>query len=264
MTGNANPLPLERHRYILGLLGEHGVLRVAELSELLGVSEVTVRRDLEALERKGLLERTRGGAVSVQRMRLANGYQEAAARRPEEKRLIGQTAAALIEPGDTVVLNEGTTTREVMRHITAPNVTVVTNHAGMASEELPAGVELILTGGHLRPDSGGLVGAFARDTLNRINANRAFIGVEGVSLQRGLTTPWIPEAEIASLMIERTRGEVTVVADHSKLGMVGDFVVSGLAAVHRIVIDAGVSDRYHGELQEIGIEVTIAGEPADE
>jgi DeoR family fructose operon transcriptional repressor len=256
------PLPVERHRRILEVLQDREAVRVSVLAEVLGVSEVTVRRDLEALERRGLLERTHGGAVTVLRMREEPRYVDSITAHPEEKRFVGRAAAALVEPGDTVFLNSGTTTLEVFRHIEAPSVKVITNSVGIAMEAAGRDVELILVGGRYRASSNSLAGPLATATLRTVTATRAFIGVEGVSPRSGLTTPTAAEAEVARLMIERTRGEVAVVADHSKLGTVADFTVAELDRVGRLVVDAGIGDDYRRELADLGVELLIAGEAA--
>jgi DeoR family transcriptional regulator, fructose operon transcriptional repressor len=254
------PLPAERHRRIQELLRERHVVRVSTLSELMGVSEVTIRRDLEGLERRGLLERTHGGAVLTQRIRSEPAYLEAAASSPEEKRLIGRAAGGLIEQGDTIYLNGGTTTLQVFRHLDVPGAKVVTNHVGIALEAADRDVELLLLGGHYRAPSNSLVGPFATDALRRTYANKAFIGVEGISLRSGLTTPTAAEAEIARVMIEQTRGSVCVVADHTKIGTVADFQIAALDAVDRLVVDAEIDPEYRSQLQEAGIDVVMAGE----
>jgi DeoR family transcriptional regulator, fructose operon transcriptional repressor len=238
------------------------VVRVSTLSDLLEVSEVTIRRDLEALERRGSLERIHGGAVGTRRMRSEPRYLEAMTTYPEEKRLIGRTAAGLVEAGDTVFLNGGTTTLEVFRHLDVPDVKVITNHVGMALESAERGADLVLVGGEYRPPSNSLVGPFATDNLRRVNATRTFIGVEGISRRAGITTPSPAEAEIAGLMIERTLGEILVVADHSKMGTVADFVLAGFDRVDRLVTDAGIDPEYRAGLAEAGIDVMIAEEPA--
>jgi DeoR family transcriptional regulator, fructose operon transcriptional repressor len=253
------PLPAERHRRIEGLLRERRVVRVSTLSELMGVSEVTIRRDLESLERRGLLERTHGGAVLTQRMRAEPAYVEAISSNPEAKRQIGRAAADLVEPGDTIYLNGGTTTLQVFRHLRAPGVKVITNHVGIALESSEHDVELVLLGGHYRPPSNSVVGPFATEALRRTHATRAYIGVEGVSVASGLTSPVAAEAEIARVMIEQARGRVVVVADHSKVGTVADFVVVPLDAVDTLVVDDGIDEEYRDSLVEAGVDVVVAG-----
>lgn len=253
-------LPAERHRRIQDILEERHVVRVSRLSDLLGVSEVTVRRDLEALERRGSLERIHGGAVATRRMRTEPRYLDAMTTYPEEKRRIGRAAAGLVEPGDTLFLNGGTTTLEVFRHLDVPDLKVITNHVGVALESTDRSVELVLVGGQYRPPSNSLVGPFAADHLRRVNATRAFIGAEGISRRRGVTTPSAVEAEIAGLMIERTVGEVILVADHSKMGTVADFVIVGLDRVDRLVTDGGIDEEYRAGLTEAGVEVLVSDE----
>jgi DeoR/GlpR family transcriptional regulator of sugar metabolism len=257
------PLPAERHRLIQELLDEHRVVRVSALSELMGVSEVTIRRDLEALEHRGLLERTHGGAVAAQRIRAEPAYEVAISINAEEKRSIGATAAALVEPGDALYLNGGTTTLQVFRHLRAPGAKVVTNHVGIALEAVDRDVELLLLGGHYRAPSHSVVGPFATDALRRTHATKAFIGVEGIGLSSGLTTPVAAEAEIARVMIEQTRGRVVVVADHSKVGTVADFVIVPLEQVDAVVVDAGIGTEYRDQLVAAGVEVVVAAAMAE-
>lgn len=240
------------------------MVRVSVLSELTGVSEVTIRRDLERLERRGVLERTHGGAVATQWLRSEPAYREAIFANQDEKSSIGEAAAALVEPGDAVYLNGGTTTLEVFRHLHAPGAKVVTNHVGIALEAADHEVELLLLGGHFRAPSNSVVGPFATDALRRTHATKAFIGVEGISLGSGLTTPVAAEAEIARVMIEQTRGRVAVVADHSKIGTVADFLIAPLDQVDTLVVDAGIGMDYRDQLVEAGVEVVLAGEMADE
>lgn len=252
------PLPAERYRRIEELLRDHQVVRVSFLSELFGVSEVTVRRDLEFLERRGMLERTHGGAVRSLRMRREPRYGEAAAANPEAKRAIGRSAASFIRPGDTVFLNGGTTTLQVFRHVDVAGVRFVTNHVGIATEAAERDADLLLIGGHLRSASYSAVGAFATEILRKVFATRSFIGVEGISLRSGLTTPTEAEAEVARLMIEQTRGEVTVVADATKIGTVADIVIAPLERVDRLIVDANADPELTEPLTTAGIEVVRA------
>ncbi|MGE5460507.1 MAG: DeoR/GlpR family DNA-binding transcription regulator [Solirubrobacterales bacterium] len=228
-------LPAERRRRIVDLLREGGSLRASALAGALGVSETTVRRDLEALARRGLLERSHGGAsLPGGAMPVVPVPEHAAA-----KRAIGRAAAGLVRPGETVFLNGGSTTLEVFRNL-AVSATVVSNNVLAALEPVIRDAELILLGGHVRPDPAErtVVGPFATETLRRTFASRAVLGVGGLSADAGLTTPVAAEAEIARLMIEQTRGPVVVVADASKLGAVADFAVAPLEQVDVQVTDA--------------------------
>jgi DeoR family fructose operon transcriptional repressor len=254
------PLPAERHRRIQELLREHRVVRVSSLSHQMRVSEVTIRRDLETLETRGLLERTHGGAVATRWIGVEPGYVEATSRNAEEKSRIGEVAGALAEPGDAIYLNGGTTTLQVFRHLRAPGLKVVTNHVGIAMDSVDRDVELLLLGGHYRAPSNSVVGPFATEALRRTHATKAFIGVEGVGVGAGLSTPVAAEAEIARVMIEQTRGRVIVVADHSKIGTVADFVIAPLEQVDALIVDDGVTEEYRERLSEAGLEVLVAAE----
>ncbi len=252
------PLPAERQQRILELLHDRGAVRVSTLADRLGVSEVTVRRDLEELERHGRLERTHGGAIPARRIVHEPPYVEAVSSRPVQKRRIGLAAARLIGPGETVFLNGGTTTLEVMRHMDAPGTRIVTNHVGAALEAADLHVELLLIGGDYRSPSNSCVGDFATQALRRVFAGRSFIGVEGVSLRSGLTTPAAPEAEVARVMIEQTRGPVIVVADSSKVGTVADFSIAPIEVAAMLITDDGLDGDYRSDLAAAGVEVVIA------
>jgi DeoR family transcriptional regulator, fructose operon transcriptional repressor len=252
------PLPAERHRRIEGILRERRVVRVSSLSEQIGVSEVTIRRDLEALERRGVLERTHGGAVLTLRMRAEPAYVEAVSSNPEAKRRIAHVAADLVEAGDTLYMNGGTTTLQVFRRLRAPGLKVITNHVGIAVESAEHDLDLLLVGGHYRAPSNSVVGPFATEALRRTHATCAYVGVEGVSVTSGLTSPVPAEAEIARVMIEQARRRVVVVADHSKIGTVADFVIAPLDAVDTLVVDDAIDEEYRDRLVEAGVEVIVA------
>jgi DeoR family fructose operon transcriptional repressor len=253
-------IPAERHKRIREYLAIHHIAQNAILSELLQVSEATVRRDLEVLEEQGVLERTHGGAALTQRMRLEPTYAHSAQAHADEKRRIGVTAARLIEDGDTIFVNSGTTTTQVIRHIhSRSQVTVITNNVSAAIEAQDAGYDLILLGGSFRSRSNSVVGRFAADALRQVYASKAFIGVDGFSLRHGCTTPIGAEAEIARLMIERTRGTVVVVADHSKWGVVSNFEIAPLDKVHTLVSDDWLDAQARVELSEHVAELLIAG-----
>jgi DeoR/GlpR family transcriptional regulator of sugar metabolism len=247
-------LPAERRRRIVELVRERGAVRTAELIEALGVSEVTVRRDLAGLEARGLVERTRGGAVSP-----GGAPVVTPPARPVAKRAIGRAAAALVRPGDTVFLNGGSTTLEVFRHLGVP-ATVITNNVLVALEPVNRDVDLLLLGGHVRPDPAErtVVGPFATDALRRTFATRAFLGVGGLDVEHGVTTPVAAEAEIARAMVEQTREQVVVVTDASKLGAVSDFGVCPLSRVDVLVADALGSGLDRQFLQQAGVEIVLA------
>lgn len=254
-----NLIPAQRRKRIHELLTRHQVVQNAFLSESLQVSAATIRRDLDWLEQEGWLRRTHGGAIVSQHMNVEPEYQHSAQTHPEEKRLIGATAATLVEDGDTIFINSGTTATQVVQHLRGKReITVVTSNVRAVLELAEADLAVILLGGDFRPRAGSVAGRFACQTLNQIYANKAFIGVDGLSLNYGCTTPISDEAEVARLMVERTQGPVIVVADHSKWGVVSNFEIASLDQIQILVTDGGLTAKARAELSSRAVEVLIA------
>ena len=252
-------IPAQRRKRILEFLELHQIAQSAHLSEILQVSEATVRRDLDWLEQQGLVERTHGGATLNQRMQVEPAYAHSAQTNPDEKRAIGALAASLVEAGDTIFINSGTTTTQVIRHIRGrANVTVITNNVSAALEAQEADFELILLGGSFRGRANSVVGHFATKTLSQVYASKAFIGVDGISLKYGCTTPISAEAEIARLMIERTHGAVMVVADHRKWGVVSNYEIAQLDQIQTFISDEGLNAAARAGLAARTIKVMTA------
>ncbi len=251
-------IPADRQKRIQRLLQERGVVKVTDLSSMLGVSEITIRRDLDVLERSGDLERTHGGAVYNQRMRIEPRYAQKDAIHREEKEAIGRAAAKLVEAGDTLLINSGSTTKQVIRSLKMSKARIITSNLGAVIEAQESEMELILIGGLLRSQSNSLVGSLATLSLQQVYGSKAFIGVDGLSVKYGLTTPILEEAEIAREMIRRTPGPVIVVADHSKLSVVSNFMTAPIDQVDMLVTDQGLSNELREELEKIGIKVIIA------
>ena len=253
-------IPAQRREWIREYLEIHHIVRSADLCEALEVSEATVRRDLEWLENQGILERTHGGAILSQRLPLEAEYGHRAQTHPEEKRSIGATAASLIEDGDVVFINSGTTTTQMINHIRRKaDITVFTNNVRAVLECSEAGFDLVLLGGSFWPRANSVVGRFATETLRQVYANKVFIGVDGISLKYGCTVPASGEAEIVRLMIQRTRGPVTVMADYSKWGVVSNFEIATIDQIHRLVTDEGLDAGARADLAARSVDVSVAG-----
>jgi DeoR family fructose operon transcriptional repressor len=234
-------IPAQRRERIQDFLAIHQIVRTADLCELLDTSEATVRRDLEWLEQEGVLERTHGGAVLNQRMTFEPEYMLRAQKHPEEKRLIGMLAASLIEDGDIVFINSGTTTTQVIRHIReGAGICVFTNNLNAALEVGEAGFQHHIIGGEFQPRSNSVAGRFAIENLRQVYANKAILGVDGISLKHGCTVPANAEAEVVRQMIERTKGEIIIVADHSKWGVVSNFQIASIDEIDKLVTDDGL------------------------
>lgn len=252
-------IPAERRNRIHEIIRDQGIVRVSTLSELLGVAEITIRRDLEQLEQDDILERTHGGAVYSRRMRLEPSYSEKDQIHRQEKQQIGVEAAALVEDEDILLINSGSTTLQIIRQLAdRKNIRVITSNMGAFRETQGMDIELILTGGEYREESNSLVGPLATLSLQQVYGSKCFIGVDGVSIKYGLTTPNLHEAEVARTMMERTRGQIIVVADHHKLGVVADFQTAPIEKIDVLVVDSGFDESYREELEELGIEILVA------
>ena len=233
-------IPASRQQYILNLIKTEGTVTVSQLAEELGVSELTIRRDLDQLEKKGLVERTHGGATARRNLPVEPDYLQKASEYPKEKEAIGQAVAAMVQEGDTLYINSGSTTFEVIRSVVAlqKKVTIVTNNIDAIwlckeSEH----IRLILAGGVYRSRSHSVSGSLSSFLVNQVYANKAIIGVDGFSPSAGLTTPILEEAETTRAMIEHTVGTVIVVAAANKIGVVSNFKTVGLDQVDVLVTD---------------------------
>ncbi len=252
-------IPAQRREKIQEYLGIHQIARTTDLMDVLDTSEATVRRDLEWLEDKGFLERTHGGAILNQRVMVDQEFQQRIQKFPDEKKIIGELAASLITEGDIVFINSGSTAAQVLKNIPPnPRITVYTNNMSILTDIVEPGFKLHLIGGEFQPRSNSLAGRFALDNLGLVFANKAILGVDGISLKHGCTVPTNHEAEVVRRMIDRTKGQVIVVADHSKWGAVSNFPVAEIDEINKLVTDSGMSKQAKKEIAEYDVEVLVA------
>ena len=254
-----NLIPAQRRKLIQEYLTTHKIASITDLSGIVETSEATIRRDLEWLENEGLLERIYGGAILNQRYNLESAYEQRATSFPEEKCLIGEHAASLIENGDIVFINSGTTTAQIFHHIPKDaNITVFTNNT-IAAFEINDDIayEIVLLGGTLNAKVNAVTGSFSVSNLSQIYADKTFVGVDGISLKFGCTVPTNPEAEIVRTMIARTRGLVAVVTDHSKWGVVSNFEVAKVDQIHKLITDDGIDSGAYDALVSQSVDVVI-------
>ena len=253
----------ERQKRIIELVQRDGHVRVPELSKSLNVSEITIRRDLSMLEKKSLLERTHGGAISTRQIHYEVNYNNRLDFELENKDIIAKTAADLINDGDTVFINGGSTTFHVFRYINRKNVKILTTNAGCIGQvNENQGIELTLAGGLYSPRSNTFSGVFTNEILNRVNANKAILGVHGISCRFGLTTPIQQSSEATKIMINRTKGEIIVIADHRKIGLVCDYVTAPVNRITTLITDSFPSKEYIKDFEDLGIKV-IQTNPAN-
>jgi DeoR family fructose operon transcriptional repressor len=251
-------IPAQRRERIQDYLTLHKIAPSSELSSLLGVSEATVRRDLEWMENEGILYRTHGGAILSQHLQFEPEYTQRAKRQVEEKRAIGGLAASLIDDGDIVFINSGTTTTNLIRQIrTNSNITVVTNNLTAALEIGESDLELIMIGGVFQPKSNSVAGRFAIDNLKQIYADKAFIGVDGITIRHGYTVPSNDEAEVIRLMAERTKGPINVLADHTKWGTVSNFEIAQINEIPLLITDEQLGQIATEALSKWNIQVLV-------
>lgn len=251
-------IPADRQKRIQRLVEEKGVAKVTELSKIFDVTELTIRRDFDKLEKKGLLERTHGGAILRHRIKEEHLYKKKNQTQRRQKEKIGIAVNQFIDTSDTVLINTGSTNSQVLRHLTGKGIRIITSNANALVEIENPEIEVMLTGGLFRRQSNSLIGDFAQATLKTVCGSKAVIGVDGVSMKYGVTTPIQEEAAVARAMIEQTSGPIIVVADSTKMGVISNFVTAPIQAINILITDAGIKHGFKKELEEIGIKVVVA------
>lgn len=244
-----------RHKKILEMVYQRKSVSADELATEFGVSKITIRRDLDTLALDKLLERTRGGAMSISDLGFEEIFETKDHTAKKEKALIGKYVASLIGENETVFLNAGSTTLEVMRHLKGRKLRVVTNNAACLLLDLDPNVELILLGGDYRPQSRSLVGSVAIASLQSIYSSITVLGINGVSIKRGCTTAVQLETSINKAMIDNSSDKVVVVADHSKMNCVSSFLTCALNRVDLLVTDWMTPQAFCDELKAAGLNV---------
>lgn len=251
-------LATERHSKILENVNKEKTVTVAELSKLLDVSEVTIRKDLIKLEQEGLLSRVHGGASIASFLPLERSFTEKQTERMEEKARIARQAFLHVQPGDTLILGAGTTTMELAKLLgQVPELTVVTNAVNIAMELNSHGVhQVILIGGEMRAKSFAVVGALAEDNLKKLSVYKCFIGADGIHEKDGFSTLSLAESHVNRILMERAR-KVYVLADHTKFGESHFSSFADLPAVDRIITDR-LDAQTQASFLELGVKIEVA------
>jgi DeoR/GlpR family transcriptional regulator of sugar metabolism len=262
MQRQAHPsiLPAERQRRILEAIRSGGGVTVEGLVSHLGVSEATVRRDLEALSAKGLVSRTHGGAVSPgTSTAFEDSYAEKQFKNLEEKCRIGAVAAALAADGEAIALDAGSTTLEVARRlINLRHLTVMTYDLLIAGTvDYNPTSSVLLAGGRVRRGFGLTLGSETERFFRRVRVNKAFLGADAIDPDRGIFNANFEEAAVKQLLIE-SACEVIVVADRSKFGKTALVEICGMERITRIVTDRGADPAALDALRRNGVAVTLA------
>jgi DeoR/GlpR family transcriptional regulator of sugar metabolism len=256
----------ERRQLILEMVRANGAVSLRELARVVQTSEVTVRRDVRALEAEGLLDRRHGGAVLPGGFTRESGFPQKSHLATAEKTAIADLAAGLVEEGEAIVVGAGTTTQELARRLArVPGLTVVTNSLLVAQALAHANrVEVVMTGGTLRGSNYALVGSGAEQSLQGLRVSRAFLSGSGLTAERGLSTSNMLSASVDRALVQAA-GEVVVLADHTKLGTDTMFQTVPTDLITRLVTDEPPAhdDRAVTELQALadqGVQIAVAGQ----
>ena len=259
----------ERLRKIIQMLTENGTVRVLDVAERFNISASTVRLDLKELERRGLIVRTHGGAISPEArsgrpaLEVQKAFPERLVEHIKQKEAIGKAAADLIRDGETIMIDGGSTTRQIFynlvnhRHLILVTNVVNTYPALVSNDD----IRVVLTGGELEPGSMTLVGEVSQLTLSRYRASKAILGIDAVSAPFGITTLELRTAALKKCMIENS-DTLIVVADSSKINKVSLVPVAPLAAVDILVTDDGLDPAAKAEIESLGVMIVAA--PVDD
>lgn len=250
-NGNTTGVPEERRRWIQTLIEERGRVRIDDLAAEAGVQPITIRRDLETMAGEGTVIRVRGGAIRNDRVRLEFGYAERSEQNREEKLAIAARAAATVQPGQTIILDTGTTTQLLARELVSRvDVQIVTNSMVVAYELRNAlGVNVVLLGGQARKGGFELIGPITERLLSDLHADCAFLGADAIDPELGFFTADLGVARVEELMI-RAASVAVVLADASKLGRRAFARYATFAQVGTLITSGAMSAEMRDQLEE--------------
>jgi DeoR/GlpR family transcriptional regulator of sugar metabolism len=249
----------QRRQKIFDLLREDGSAKVIRLAKIFKVTEVTIRQDLEKLEQEGLIIREHGGAYLKNIQDNVRSIIPLNAENMDKKTAIGKKAAALIENGDSIILDSGSTTTEIAKNILGKKgLTVITNALNIAILlGTDPGIEVIVTGGEFKPPTISLTGQKAADFLENIHVDKLFLATAGISLRSGLTYPSISDITVKKAMIEAA--DVTyLVADSTKIGKNSLASLGALSLIDYLITDPDIDPKHLELFRENEVEVILA------
>lgn len=257
-TEKNRPFVLQRRENIASILREKGRVGVSELAEQLGISQLTVRRDLDYLEKSGIAYRRYGEAVLAQDAEA----EEAREHKPfaAEREAIARAGAALVNDNELLFINTSSTALDIVPHIQAQGVAVVTNSTKAQTLPTPPNGMILVTGGEIRPPRGVLSGEFALANIRSVSATTCFVGCAGITLTAGVTSTTQQEATVNSLMVQRS-DRLVLLADSSKLGIGAGFSYAPLEDVTLLITDTGATDEDVEVLLGAGIHEIRRVEP---
>jgi DeoR family transcriptional regulator of aga operon len=260
VSRKGNPMLIEeRRQHVLSEIQKNGKVIVAELSDTLGISRITIRKDLNNLESRGLVQRTHGGALAPQPTTLVDpSLKEKQRQRLKEKLRIAEAATKFVRDGQCILLDSGTTTTAVAQALRRfHNLTIVTNAVNIASELAGTDFEIILIGGTMRKNAFSLVGPLAEEMLGEIHADILFLGVDGFDSSVGITTPNVLESRVNRAMVRAARRTIAV-CDSTKFNRRSLALIVPPSAVHTVFTDSQIPEKDLESLRAAGIEVILA------
>ena len=251
-------LAAERRLRIARVIQDETSVRVSELSKVLQVSEVTIRRDLQELEKEGIVKKTHGGAIVVGTMEAIHNFNLRREKFKKEKGRIAETAARFIKNDSTIILDGGSTITQIAQNMsTVKNVNVITNALNIALElAVNPEITVMVIGGLLRTTTLSVTGPEAAECLKHLNADIAFLAVQGISLEKGLTNTSISDLYFKRAVL-KAANEIIVVADSSKFDKVEFSTIAPLSDVNRIITDDGVPESLVRKFRKKQIEVIV-------
>ncbi|NBC64149.1 MAG: DeoR family transcriptional regulator [Bacteroidetes bacterium] len=247
---------VERRDSIIQIIQKNGKVRVDALSDKFDVSSVTIRNDLDFLEKKGIVHRTHGGALLRKSVYEDPSLEEKQQLYRKEKQRIGEKAVELINDGDSILLDSGTTAMEIAQRLNGKKkLTVMTNAINLALKlgNLES-MSVMLTGGLLRKESFSLVGPEAEATISNYYFDKLFLGVDGLDINFGLTTPNPMEAQLNRIMVERAQ-QVIAITDSSKFGRHSFSYICDVDVISTLITDTNISVEFERELLRRNIDV---------
>lgn len=252
-------LPQQRKDKILELLAEDGSAKVIDLAKLFKVTEVTIRQDLEKLEKEGLLLREHGGAYLKNIEDQVRSFSLSNQENMEKKEAIANKCLEYIESGDSIILDSGSTTTEIAKKLKGfKNLTVITNALNIALMlGTEPGIELIVTGGEFKPPTLSLTGQKAADFFKGLNVNKLFLATAGLSLKAGLTYPSISDIVVKKAMIDAAE-TIFLVADSTKIGKSSFASLGALSLINYVITDSGIKERDKKVFEDNEIELIVA------
>lgn len=253
---NSSGLVSKRQQLILQYLKENGTVKVDDLSKKLGVSPITIRRDLQLFEDNGIVEKFYGGATLVERALDDDpSFSASSEEYVSQKHAIAKRAADLVEDGDIIFINSSSTALLILEYLEDKQVTVVTNNGKALQISSSPNIDLVLTGGEVNRRKLCMVGDYATHLLSKISADKCFLGVSGVSAALGISTSVLQETTINSMMLKKCNGPTIILADSSKVGKNHNFLIGEINRISYLITDSNADPEELELIRTKGIEV---------